>query len=47
MKLHNRGFKIDCKTVLKLIKQLELQCFVRVIKSNHIQVKFVEYVIIF
>ena len=32
MELHNRGFVINHKTVLKLMKQLGLQCFVRVRK---------------
>ena len=29
MELHNRGFEINHKTVLKLMKELGLQCFVR------------------
>ena len=29
MELHNRGFNINHKTVLKLMKELGLQCFVR------------------
>lgn len=29
MELHNRGFNINHKTVSKLMKELELQCFVR------------------
>ena len=33
MELHNRGFKINHKTVLKLMKELGLQCFVRDRKS--------------
>ena len=32
MELHNRGYIINHKTVLKLMKQLGLQCFVRVRK---------------
>ena len=32
MELHNRGFVINHKTVLKLMKQLGLQCFVRIKK---------------
>lgn len=32
MELHNRGFVINHKTVLKLMKQLKLQCFVRIKK---------------
>ena len=32
MELHNRGYKINHKTVLKLMKQMGLQCFVRVKK---------------
>lgn len=32
MELHNRGFATNHKTVLKLMKQLGLQCFVRVRK---------------
>ena len=32
MELHNRGFAINHKTVLKLMKQLGLQCFVRIKK---------------
>ena len=34
MELHNRGFVINHKTVLKLMKVLKLQCFVR-IKKYH------------
>lgn len=32
LELHNRGYKINHKTVLKLMKQLGLQCFVRMKK---------------
>ena len=32
MELHNRGFVINHKTVLKLMKKLGLQCFVRIKK---------------
>jgi len=32
MELHNRGYKVNHKTVLKLMKQMGLQCFVRVKK---------------
>ena len=32
MELHNRGFNINHKTVAKLMKQLDLQCFVRKVK---------------
>ena len=32
MELHNRGYIINHKTVLKLMKQLGLQCFVRIRK---------------
>ena len=32
MELHNRGFVINHKTVLRLMKQLGLQCFVKIKK---------------
>ena len=32
LKLHNRGYKINHKTVLKLMKELGLQCMIRVHK---------------
>ena len=32
MELHNRGFHINHKTVSKLMKELGLQCFIRVQK---------------
>lgn len=32
LELHNRGYNINHKTVLKLMKQLGLQCFVRIKK---------------
>ena len=32
MELHNREFEINHKTVLKLMKELGLQCFVRATK---------------
>ena len=34
MELHNRGYIINYKTVLRLMKQLGLQCFVRVRKHK-------------
>ena len=39
MELHNREFEINHKTVLKLMKELGLQCFVRAQNINHIKVK--------
>lgn len=32
LELHNRGFKVNHKTVLRLMKELGLQCFVRMKK---------------
>ena len=39
MELHNRGFTINHKTVLKLMKQLGLQCFVRIKKYKSYKIK--------
>ena len=40
MELHNRGFVINHKTVLKLMKKLGLQCFVRVKKYRSYKGEF-------
>lgn len=39
MELHNRGYNINHKTVSKLMKELGLQCFVRIQKYKSYKVK--------
>ena len=39
LELHNRGININHKTVIRLMRELGLQCFIRVQNTNPIKVK--------